>query len=258
MSEDRKIELDVEVVGSPEAVWQAIASGPGITSWYVPHAFDEREGAQGTASFGEGPEMQVPFRVAAWEPPHRLKLDGGEGVPGLAFEWLIEAREGGSCVVRLVNTGFGDGAEWDEQYDGMEKGWRIFLANLQLHCRHFAGQAAVPMQPLGMWPGDPDAAWTSLTSALGLPAVSEVGSRVTFAPFDDLRLSGTVTASGPTFVVLLLEEPAPGTGFVIAEGGHGGCGISVWAYLYGPDAAAVAERDKPRWQGWLEKACSRQ
>jgi hypothetical protein len=29
------------------------------------------------------------------------------------FEWLVEARDGGTCVVRLVTTGFGSGEDWD-------------------------------------------------------------------------------------------------------------------------------------------------
>ena len=56
------------------------------------------------ASFGPGPEMQIEGRVAAWEPPHRIVFDKGEDRGGLALEWLIEARDGGTCVVRLVNN----------------------------------------------------------------------------------------------------------------------------------------------------------
>ncbi len=105
MSEDkRSIDLQVEVEGTPEEVWKAIATGPGISSWYVPHTVEEREGGAATASFGPGPEMQIPGRVAAWEPPNRIVFDDCSDAPGLAFEWLVEARDGGTCVVRLVNT----------------------------------------------------------------------------------------------------------------------------------------------------------
>ena len=81
MSEDdRSIEVEVEVPGTPEEVWRAIATGPGITSWYVPHEVEEHQGGSATASFGSGPEMQVPGRVATWEPHRRIVFDGGEGV----------------------------------------------------------------------------------------------------------------------------------------------------------------------------------
>ena len=77
--ESRSIQLEVEVSGSPEEVWRAVATGPGISSWYVPHTVEERDGGAATASFGPEPEMQVSGRVAAWEPPNRVAFDGGEG-----------------------------------------------------------------------------------------------------------------------------------------------------------------------------------
>ena len=135
--ETRAIVAEIEVAGTPEEVWAAIASGPGIASWYVPHEVDERTGGAMLVSFGPG--MEVPGRVAAWEPPNRVVFDGGEGAGGLAFEWLVEARDGGTCVVRLVNSGFGSGEDWDDQYDAMTEGWRLFMFNLQLHLEHFRG-----------------------------------------------------------------------------------------------------------------------
>ena len=32
----RSIQAEAEVPGTPEEVWQAIATGPGISSWFVP------------------------------------------------------------------------------------------------------------------------------------------------------------------------------------------------------------------------------
>ena len=140
MSGDRRaIELEIEVPGRAEEVWRAVATGPGISSWYVPHTVEERAGGAGTASFGPEPEMQVPGRVAVWEPPRRVMFDGGEGVGGLTFEWTVEPRGDGTCIVRLVNDGFDSGAEHDDLYEGMIEGWRLFMFNLRLHREHFAG-----------------------------------------------------------------------------------------------------------------------
>lgn len=249
--EQRSIELEVEVAGTPDEVWQAIATGPGISSWYVPHTVEERQGGAATASFGDAPEMQIAGRVAAWEPPHRLVFDGGEGVAGFAFEWLVEARDGGMCIVRLVNSGFGSGDEWDEQYDAMTDGWKLFLFNLQLHRRHFAGRWAISMQPVGTWPVDRDTAWSRLTSALGVPASPEPGRALTIGADTSPRMTGSLVGVGPRWVALLLDEPAPGTAFVAAEWSGDSTAVSVWSYLYGPEAAAIVERDKPRWQAWL-------
>ena len=253
MTNDRRLELEITVDGTPEEVWQAIATGPGISSWYVPHTVEEREGGAATASFGEGPEMQIAGVVAAWEPPHRIVFTAAEGGSPLAFEWLVEARDEGSCVVRLVNSGFGTGEEWDAQYDAMEGGWKLFLRNLQLHCAHFRGRAGVSMQPMAMWPVGRDEAWARLTAGLGLSVEPVVGERVTVAGTGTPSMGGTVVDSGPGRVALLLDEPAPGTAFLAAEALGPGCGMSVWAYLYGPGAHDIAARDRPRWQAWLDE-----
>ena len=246
----RTIDLSVEVAGDPEEVWTAIATGPGISSWFVATTVEEREGGRTTSVFGPGPEMTVPGRVAAWEPPHRVLFEGEDG-QGLAFEWLVEARDGGSCVVRLVNSGFGSGAEWDAQYDGMEQGWRLFLRNLQLHLAHFRGQAGRPMQPMAMWAGDQATVWAAVTEALGIPAAPAPGERIA-ASGDVPPLAGTVMDSEPGFrVSLLLDSPLPGTGLIAAEGAGEGIGVSIWLYLYGDEAESVIARDEPRWSSWL-------
>jgi len=258
-AEKRAIELEVEVAGTPEEVWQAIATGPGISSWYVPHTVEEHEGGSATASFGPGPEMQVTGRVAAWDPPRRIVFDGGEGVPGLAFEWLVEARDGGSCIVRLVNTGFGDGAPWDDQYDQMHEGWKVFLRNLQLHLRYFRGRTATPLLPMAMWAGTREEVWQRLTTELGLPAEPIAGERLSTAGrYGAPQVAGTVVESGPAWVVMLLDDPAPGVCLVMAESTGPATGVSVWSYLYGEEGAAAAAEDGPRWWSWLTERAVQQ
>lgn len=250
-SEKKVIDLSVEVAGTPEEVWDAIATGPGITSWYVPTTVEEHEGGATTSRFGEGPEMLIPGRVAAWEPPHRVVFDGGEGVAGLAFEWLVEARDGGSCVVRLVNSGFGDGEPWDDQYDGMAEGWLLFLLNLQLHRKHFPGMRASSMLPMAMRPGPRLDAWSRLTAALGLPDDAAAGDRLAVSDPAMPPFAGEIVEIHPFRMAVLLDDPAPGTAFVAAEGYGDQVGVSVWSYLYGDDRDAIVARDEPRWTAWL-------
>ena len=40
----RSIQVEVEVPGTPEEVWQAIATAPGISCWFVPAQFEEEGG----------------------------------------------------------------------------------------------------------------------------------------------------------------------------------------------------------------------
>jgi uncharacterized protein YndB with AHSA1/START domain len=246
----RVIDLSVEVVGTPEEVWDAIATGPGISSWYVPTTVEEREGGATTTRFGEGPEMLIPGRVAAWDPPHRVRFVGAGSDDGLAFEWLVEARDGGTCIVRLVNSGF-DGEQWDDQFDGMQQGWQLFLLNLQLHRRHFPGRRAVAMLPGAVRPGPQERALADLVAALGAAHPLAVGERVQLGGGDAPVLAGTVVESQPWRLALVVDEPCPGTAFLAAEGHGDQVGVSVWQYLYGAEAAATVARDEPRWNAWL-------
>ncbi|MGB2934811.1 MAG: SRPBCC domain-containing protein, partial [Nostocoides sp.] len=242
----RVIDLSVVVVGTPEQVWEAIATGPGISSWYVPTTVAPHAGGAMIQRFGEAPEMAIPGTVTAFEPPHRVVFAGGEPGDSLAFEWLVQARDGGSCVVRLVNSGFGEGQEWDAMYDGMAEGWPLFLRNLQLHLEHFAGQSGQAMLPMALFPAGEPGVWSRLMTALGWPESASLGDRLaTSEPTPPL--AGTVAGTGANRLWLLLDEPAPGTAIVAAEG----AGVSVWAYLYGPEAADVAGRSGARWQEWL-------
>ena len=65
----RSIQVEVEVPGTPEEVWQAIATGPGISSWFVPAEFEMRDGkiAKETAYWAE--PFPAPDWRAAWVEP---------------------------------------------------------------------------------------------------------------------------------------------------------------------------------------------
>jgi uncharacterized protein YndB with AHSA1/START domain len=252
MTDDsRSIELEVEVPGTPEEVWAAVATGPGIGSWFVPGTVEEREGGETVQQFGPGESMEVRGRVRVWDPPRRVVFDGGDDGAGMAFEWLVEARDGGTCVVRLVHSGFGSGDEWDGQFDAMDAGWRMFMHNLGLHRRYFPGQVALAVQPLGMAALSRDEAWSTLIAALGFPTASAAGDQLAAGPGAPTALAGTVERAVPRMLTLHITEPGPGTALVAVEGTDGQVGISVWFWLYGPDASDRAPAILEGWQGWL-------
>jgi uncharacterized protein YndB with AHSA1/START domain len=234
--QDRVIDLSVEVPGSPEEVWRAIATGPGITSWFVPHEVDEGEGGGVRMDFGAG-FGEESARVAAWEPPHRLLLQGN-GERALAYEWLVEARAGGSCIVRLVSTGFGPGEDWDAEYHGMSEGWRLFLENLRLHLTHFPGQRARAVIPTRTVSGTRDSAFEAVCAALGVSADLAAGDRL------EASTAGGPPLAGRVYVVVL-DDPAPGTAILSAELAGDQVALSLWLYLYGPDASGLPDAWSP-------------
>ena len=69
--EDRK---DVELNASPEQVWEAVATGPGMDSWYMGHSQVE-PGVGGTVRTAIGAGA-MESTVTHWEPPHRFAYRG--------------------------------------------------------------------------------------------------------------------------------------------------------------------------------------
>ena len=80
----RSVQVEVEVPGTPEEVWQAIATGPGISSWFVPTEFEERDGKPVAVKLNFGPGMESSSVVTAWDPPRRFRRRGPWLGPWLA------------------------------------------------------------------------------------------------------------------------------------------------------------------------------
>ena len=118
----------------------------GMSCWFMPVGTneDETERRVGRAiTMGSGDEEQKVGEFTAWDPPHRFVAEGhawGPDAPTVAHEWTVEARAGGTCVVRVVNSYFADTNDWDNQLTDMEGGWRRFFRILQLYMTHFRGQ----------------------------------------------------------------------------------------------------------------------
>ena len=86
----RSVEVEVEVPGTPEDVWHAIATGPGISSWFVPTEFEERDGKPVAVTLSFGPGMEIRSEVTAWDPPRMFATEAGlPGSPAIANEWSV-------------------------------------------------------------------------------------------------------------------------------------------------------------------------
>src|SRR5947209_10232737 len=153
----RSIQVEVEVPGTPEEVWRAIATGPGITSWFVPTEIETgKDGKPERMAMQFAPGMESKATITAYDPPRRLAAEDtwGPGSPVIATEWTVEARSGGTCLVRVVHSLFSETDDWDNQLEGTEAGWPGFFRILKLYLTNFRGQHAKQMQALGMAPDD--------------------------------------------------------------------------------------------------------
>jgi uncharacterized protein YndB with AHSA1/START domain len=251
----RSIQVEVEVPGTPEEVWQAIATGPGVSSWFVPTEFEEQDGKPVAVKMNFGPGMESRAVLTAWDPPRMFAAESAgwtPDMPSIATQWSVEARAGGVCLVRVVNSLFASSDDWDGQLEGTESGWPGFFRTLRIYLTHFRGQRSAIMQKMAPAAGTEAEAWDTLTAALGLKGVS-VGQRWT-APAGVPALSGVAeyVSQSPNDILLRLDRPGPGVAALGTFSFGGQSMVALNLYLYGDQAAATVARETPLWQAWLQ------
>ncbi|MEJ3653816.1 SRPBCC domain-containing protein [Actinomycetes bacterium KLBMP 9759] len=243
---DRKLEKTVELEADPETVWEAIATGPGISTWFVPCEVEQRAGGTVAQRFGGG--FDVMGTVTAFEPGRRFAYSAAEPAPdgaaNYAFEFLVEGRDGGGTVLRFVQSGFLE-TGWEDEYDSFDAGWALFFGNLRAYLAHFAGMPVRTAVAMTYTPGSAAEVWPVLHRELGLSGPPAVGDEVALAPDGPSPVTGVVDVANGEFLGV---RSATGLHRIGAEGERG-CGVSAYHYFYGDPVDVDALGDA--WQAWL-------
>ncbi|MGW4471628.1 SRPBCC family protein [Nonomuraea sp. NPDC004354] len=173
MTHPFELNLEVELGATPEQVWDAIATGPGVDSWFMGRT------ELGTAQGGPANLTMLGHTeqatITAYEPGTRLATRGAEAPDGrfMALEYLIEGRGGGSTVLRIVQSGM-LGDDWETEFEAMKAGWPIYLETLRQYLTYFAGRAPSVTTAFRRGAGGPDTVWKIVTQSLGAtPDVAE-------------------------------------------------------------------------------------
>jgi uncharacterized protein YndB with AHSA1/START domain len=165
------------VAGSVEEVWSAIATGPGIDSWFMGRSKVD-PGPEGSVTTDVG-GFAMTGAVTAWGPPnHFAYRSDGPGDRFIAFEYLIEGRDQGSTVIRMVSSGFLPDDDWETEFEAMTAGGEMYFRTLVAYTDHFAGRFAKSVGVVGPPVADWPAAWTALRTGLGLGDKPQVGDPV--------------------------------------------------------------------------------
>ena len=252
----RSIQAEAEVPGTPEEVWEAIATGPGIGSWFYPTDVEEHAG--GALRYHTGSEMDhIPAKVTVWDPPRRFTHEGkdcGPDGPPTATEWTIEPRAGGRCLVRVVHSLFASTGDWDDQLENFEAGWPQALVILRLYLTHFRDRRASILRAYGAFDGSVDEAWTALLAALDARGLAP-GDPWTLSSDGAASLAGILAevhadSRQPT-AFFRTREPAPGIAAACAYKIAERATVVLSVYFYGDGAPAAAARDAEAWKGWM-------
>ena len=184
MPDTRQHITEIEIDATPDEVFRAITEAEGIVRWFAPYAKVE-PGPDGNMVGGRysvswDPSQEGNSKIMTWEPGHRFaaysERDRPYGsteagpVQRVIVDYQIEAK-GGKTLLRLVHSGFGDGAGWDAEFNSTKSGWAIFLWILKHGLERHPGvdsqtvMAMVPrtvsaeeawdrLVPAGLKPGD--------------------------------------------------------------------------------------------------------
>lgn len=135
-SPEKALILEVTIPASRAAVWEAFSTSAGLSTWLTPGAVvDLRRGGEWTAHYpgrktGGGtilsfvPEQEMTLTAMA---PEQFPTVRAERTTA-RFQFTAN---GQSTVVRLVQTGWKTGEEWDKAYEYLAEGNAQLLETLR-------------------------------------------------------------------------------------------------------------------------------
>jgi uncharacterized protein YndB with AHSA1/START domain len=240
---------DVDLPADPEQVWEAIATGPGVDSWFMGrNHFDAKEGGAGHITIGGQTEHST---ITAWEPPSHFAYRTADNPDGtfMAFDFLIEGRGGGTTTLRIVQNGM-LGDDWETEFEAMKAGWPLYIHSLDEYLRYFAGRTATGV--FAVRPGSPaQPSWAKIKAALGLGDEVSAGDPAHITEPDGALVHGVVDAvSMPHFLGVRADDALYR---FIHGGADRGDAIVIGHHLFrdfDPDEADRA------WQDWLNQLLS--
>ncbi|MCU7722568.1 SRPBCC domain-containing protein [Actinoplanes sp. KI2] len=166
MGKEFEIRLDAGLDATPEQIWDAIATGPGISTWFIGRT--EIDNGEVRTAFGD--DWIPAGTITTNDKPHHFAYGSQPAPDGrfIAYDYLIEGHDRSGTVLRAVTSGFLPGDDWTDEYEAMQYGTQLFFATLVEYLRHFPGRPATPVTAFGPPVTDWPATWAALHKTLGL------------------------------------------------------------------------------------------
>jgi uncharacterized protein YndB with AHSA1/START domain len=150
----RAFEMTLDLAASPEDVWRALTVAEELVRWF-PVSAEVTPGPGGSMVWSWGENWDWATHIEAWEPGRRLRLvqqdarpydaegrpvpEGQAASARIAIEFTLESHRG-QTRLRLVHSGFGRGAAWDDEVEGITEGWQAELASLRHYLERHRGR----------------------------------------------------------------------------------------------------------------------
>jgi len=164
--EARRVERSVNIAAPVDAVWRALTDATELTRWF-PMRARVIPGAGGLIHMQWDETYDAESRIEAWEPNRHLRIGFPHHPPVLlATDYYLESDKG-RTVLRVVTSGFGEGADWDEWFGGVSAGWDFELRGLKHYLEHHRGRDRVVAMARVPFTRDRAEVWQELTGPGG-------------------------------------------------------------------------------------------
>ena len=180
----RSHETSIEIRATPAEIWKTITEAEEIARWFAPEA-SVTPGVGGKYFISWGAGMEITHKIVTWEPNQHLGTEAEtprapkaapESLAILAVDYYIQAKDGGTAIHRVVNSGFPNDAAWDGEFDGTKHGWPVFLRvmkhAIEVHKGKKSFQASL-FEPFAGENNTQQTAWTHLHDQ-GLPTMGQL------------------------------------------------------------------------------------
>ncbi len=226
----RKHELKIEVAATPAELWKALSTAHGIQSWFAPLA-KVAPGKGGGITAGWSPEMEFTQEIEVWEPEKHLRA----GKTEYFIEGGIDGK-GDTTILRLVQSGFGDDAKFDAEFESTGTAWPVFMTMLKRSAEAGVDRCAN--------------AWTF--RFLDLPAAEVWHRLIADGEFCDALVGGTIRHFRPRGVYCI--DFADKMLSVFAENCGGKTALTVAWLFFGHTGGTTADAWRERWGQLIDKA----
>jgi uncharacterized protein YndB with AHSA1/START domain len=130
----RIIDTEIRIKNSPMRVWQAWADPEHIANWFVDRAEGSAQPGEVMTWYFDTFKYRQPVPIIEADPGRTLVIGSGDQPGPQGLPYLMEitiTAEGGTTTMRLVNSGFSEDANFDDEYGGVVSGWKMALATLK-------------------------------------------------------------------------------------------------------------------------------
>jgi uncharacterized protein YndB with AHSA1/START domain len=206
----RSFSTAIDIKASPEDVWTALTEASELVRWF-PLQARVTPGSGGKMFWGWDSSWAWESEIDIWEPGRRLRLvenrpafdASGKPLQGpsrlLAMEFTIEPREYGATI-RIVHSGFGDGANWDDELDSVSAGWLFELRGLRHYLERHKGRDRHHASVQRVTPRAMTDVWSRLLGGDAFPIIDgrlDVDAHLVLSSPSGQRIAGTVAWHNP-------------------------------------------------------------